>query len=55
MERIYPGSGYKSSDAYAESLSVDGIDLNDEFKYLPDDSVSKPDAPVEQVLLAWIC
>lgn len=29
----------RPSESYAESFSVDGIDLNEEFKYMPDDSV----------------
>ncbi|XP_052069479.1 ankyrin-2-like isoform X41 [Mytilus californianus] len=44
--KIYPGSGYKSypdkpSLSNAVSYSVEGIDLNDQFKFLPDDSVER--------------
>ncbi|XP_052685795.1 uncharacterized protein LOC128165370 isoform X38 [Crassostrea angulata] len=52
---IYPSSGYKSvperpSESYAESFSVDGIDLNDEFKYMPDDSVPQQDYCEAQIM-----
>ncbi|XP_056019552.1 ankyrin-2-like isoform X15 [Ostrea edulis] len=52
---IYPGSGYKShpdrpTESYAESFSVDGIDLNDEFKYMPDDSVPQQDYCEAQIM-----
>jgi hypothetical protein len=44
--KIYPSSGYKSypdkpSLSNAESYSVEGIDLNDQFKFFPDDSVER--------------
>lgn len=52
--KIYPSSGYKSypdkpSLSMAESYSVEGIDLNDQFKYMPDDSVERRRA-VSQVI-----
>ncbi|XP_065923061.1 ankyrin-2 isoform X44 [Magallana gigas] len=52
---IYPSSGYKSvperpSESYAESFSVDGIDLNEEFKYMPDDSVPQQDYCEAQIM-----
>ncbi|XP_078319308.1 uncharacterized protein LOC111122316 isoform X13 [Crassostrea virginica] len=52
---IYPSSGYKSqlerpSESYAESYSIDGIDLNDEFKYMPDDSVPQQDYCEAQIM-----
>ncbi|XP_062581046.1 ankyrin-2-like isoform X30 [Saccostrea cucullata] len=52
---IYPSSGYKSqpdrpTENYAESFSVDGIDLNEEFKYMPDDSVPQQDYCEAQIM-----
>jgi len=53
--RVYPGKGYfshadKPGSMYAESVSIDGIDLNEEFKYLPDDSVTRsPTTPGSEV------
>lgn len=53
--RVYPGSAYRSHPDKVESLSINSIDLNDEFKFLPDDSVardevSEPVTPIEVFL-----
>ncbi|XP_060074822.1 ankyrin-2-like [Ylistrum balloti] len=58
--RVYPGSAYRShpdrAAGYGESVSISSIDLNEEFKYLPDDSVareeSEPHTPLEDYMEA---
>lgn len=56
--KIYPGSGYKSypdkpSLSNAVSYSVEGIDLNDQFKFLPDDSVERRKASQGSSQVIW--